>query len=168
MNALAINHTRTIKYSYNIHTGKAIRVSTQRQAGAEPETSADVFEVTDIPPDVTDQQVLNLYNLFIDWWFQPIGIYSYPYSLLEKQQTTGKIQMPSIKKHVEIIMNHKNTSPEKVIDYLSRSRYREKTADRNTLWKYYEANEAPWEIMTAINSITCDILANRVWNTQAN
>lgn len=161
MNALSMNHTRSIKYTFNTTTGKAIRINTNCKVGERSGNAPPVFEVTDIPPDVTDQHVLKLYRWFLNDWFWRIGIYSYPYSLLEYAVTPegSKFLLPTFKQHLEVIMSLKNKNVTQVIEYLS------SVLDRPamTLWTYWEKNEAPRDALIAINSITHDILEGRIW-----
>ncbi|MCD8064679.1 hypothetical protein [Akkermansia sp.] len=156
-----INYTRRIKYTFNTTTGKAIRINTNCKVGERPGNAPAVFEVTDIPPDVTDQQVLKLYNQFPNDWFWEIGIYSYPYSLLEEAVTPegSKLLLPTFKQHLEVIMSFKNKNVTQVIDYLATML--DKTT--MTLWKYWKKNEAPRDTLIAINSVTHDILKGRLW-----
>lgn len=163
MNQQPSNKTRTIKYSYNIHTGKTIRVNTQRKAGVGPGVAADVFEVTDIPADVTDQKVLELYNIFLNDWFQNIGIYSYPYSLIKEATTPVNGRMlfpfPTVKQHVEVIMDYKHKKVTEVIEYLAQM------MDKgvSTMWRIYKENKAERDTLLALNFLTHDILERRLW-----
>lgn len=155
------NKTRTIKYSFDTNTGKTIRVNTQRKAGVGSVHKADVFEVTDIPEDVTDQEVFELYNVFMNDWFQNIGIYSYPYSLLKEAYTPvgGKILLPTVKQHIEVIMAYKHKKTTEVIEYLALMMGK----GVSTMWRLYKDNKAERDTLLALNFLTHDILERRLW-----
>lgn len=152
-----VNGTRTIKYTFDVNTGATRRINTMCPAGERPGVLPAVFEVTDIPGDVTDQHVLKLYNQFINDWFMQVGIYTYPYSLLE--EGVNKWLLPTFRKHLEIIMDKKNKNVTQVIDYLSE----ELDKTPMTLWTYWKKNEAPRDTLIAINAITHEILEGRRW-----
>lgn len=152
-----INYTRSIKYTINPSTGRPIRLNTRCKAGERPGVATDVYEVRDIPPNVTDQQVLAAYNAVDTYWYTRIKIYSYPYEMLAN--ATAISPLPTVKEHLEAIMAHKQATITQVVEYLAV--ILGKTP--KTLWGYWTSDKAPRDTIIAINSIAWDILEGRLW-----
>lgn len=148
--------TRTIKYSYNTATGQTIRVNTQRKAGEGRGSSADVYEVRDIPNNVTDQQVQRVYESVDTYWYVRIKIYSYSYDFLK---SANWIPLPTVREHLDAIKAYKQKEITEVIEYLAT------IMDKgvSTMWRIYKEDKAPRETLLALNSVAYDILEGRLW-----
>lgn len=151
-----ISYTRSIKYTYDPHTGQTVRINTRRKAGEGPGTQADIYEVRDIPANVTDQQVLAAYNAIDTYWYTRIKIYSYPYEMLAG--STATIPLPGVREHLEAIMSHKQAGITQVVEYLAGMLGK----TPKTVWGYWTTDKAPRDTVIAINTIARDILEGRL------